>query len=87
MDLPEIGSLVREARKTAKRSQSELARALGMSRATISAIENGTIAEIGIRKVMALCEALGLEVRVVPEKRRPTIHELREEHRAAKLRT
>jgi HTH-type transcriptional regulator / antitoxin HipB len=58
-----------------------------MSRATISAIENGTIAEIGIRKVMALCEALGLELRVVPEKRRPTIHELREEQRAAKLRT
>ena len=58
-----------------------------MSRATISAIENGTVAEVGIRKVMALCDALGLELNAQPQRTRPTIHELLEEQRATRCRT
>jgi HTH-type transcriptional regulator / antitoxin HipB len=48
-----------------------------MSRATISGIENGTIAEIGIRKVAALCAAVGLELAVRAQSRRPTLQALR----------
>ena len=87
MNLVEIGVLIRATRKAAKMSQAALARPLGISRATISAIENGTIGEVGIRKVMALCAALGLELHAAPKRRRPTIHEVMEEHRAEKLRT
>jgi transcriptional regulator with XRE-family HTH domain len=87
MNLIEIGSLIRQTRKAAKKSQAALARSLGMSRATISAIENGTIHEIGIRKVMALSAVLGLELSVALKRRRPTIHEVMEEHRVEKLRT
>lgn len=87
MNLAEMGLLIRETRKAAKRPQAELAHSLGMSRTTISAIENGTIGEIGIRKVIALCAALGLELNVQPKRPRPTIHELLEEQRAEKLRT
>ena len=80
----EIGSLLRGARKAKGRSQEELAKPLGMSRATISAIENGTVGEIGVRKLMALCAALGLSVQVSAVEKRPTLFELREENRALK---
>lgn len=86
MDLTQIGATIREARKAAGQTQAELARSLGMSRATISAIENGTIAEIGVRKLDALCAALGLDLWVGPKRKRPTLMELREEHRAARRR-
>jgi transcriptional regulator with XRE-family HTH domain len=81
-----MGTALAAARRAAGRSQADLARSLGMSRATISAIENGTVREIGVRKVIALAAALGLELTVQPKRRRPTIDELREEHRAAKTR-
>lgn len=82
MSLRDIGLSLRIARKAQRRSQAELAAALGMSRATISAIENGTVREIGIRKVIALCEALGLALKVVPADARPTLQQLRAERRA-----
>lgn len=86
MDWRELGESVRNARKAAKRTQGDLAQSLGMSRATISAIENGTILEIGARKLDGLCQALGLELSVGPKRARPTLRELREERRAARSR-
>lgn len=83
MILSEVGKSLRTARKTRGLSQAELARSLGMSRATISAIENGTVREIGVRKLMALSTALGLELSVAARRGRPTLQELREERRAA----
>ena len=63
MDMFEIGQLLRTSRKAQHgASQASVGAPLGMSRATISGIENGTIPEIGIRKVMALCDALGFEL-------------------------
>jgi HTH-type transcriptional regulator/antitoxin HipB len=80
-----IGATIREARRTARRTQADLAASLGMSRATISAIENGTIQEIGVRKLAALCAAVGLDIHVGPQRRRPTLQDLRAEQRANKL--
>lgn len=87
MTLSEIGLALRQARKETGQSQAALAQSLGMSRATISAIENGTVAEIGVRKLMALAAAVGLELSIAPVHTRPTLYELRDEHRAAKRRT
>jgi transcriptional regulator with XRE-family HTH domain len=75
--------LLREARKKAGFSQDQLARPLGMSRATISAIEGGRCAEIGFTKLVALLGMVGLEVTVAPRKGRPTLEELRAERRNA----
>jgi HTH-type transcriptional regulator / antitoxin HipB len=83
MDIQEIGEKIREARKLQGRTQEQVAAPLGMSRATVSAIENGTVGEIGVRKLMALCASLGLAVAVGPRNRRPTLFELKEEQRAA----
>jgi HTH-type transcriptional regulator/antitoxin HipB len=85
MYLKTIGIAIREARRIAGRTQADLAASLGMSRATISAIENGTIQEIGVRKLAALCAAIGLDIHVGPQRRRPTLQELRAEQRANKF--
>ena len=74
-----IGKQIRKARKYRKVSQAELAKALGMSRTTIGQIENGTVQEIGVRKLIRVLEFLGLELRVRPAGRPPTLEELREE--------
>jgi transcriptional regulator with XRE-family HTH domain len=50
-----------------------------MSRTTIGQIENGTVQEIGVRKLIRVLEYLGLELRVRPAGRPPTLEELREE--------
>jgi HTH-type transcriptional regulator/antitoxin HipB len=87
MDLSEIGEALRAARKASGQSQQGLAKPLGMSRATISAIENGTVSEIGVRKLMALCAALGLSIHVSVPNKRPTLFELRAENRDPKTRS
>lgn len=86
MTFEEIGAVLRAARDAAGLSQTQIARPLGMSRATVSGIENGTIKELGIRKLMALCASVGLELHAGPKRQRPTLQELREERRAAQRR-
>lgn len=81
MQLSEVGATLREARKKARLSQQQLAQPLGMSRATISAIEGGRCEEIGFSKLIALLSTVGLEIMVVPRKGRPTIDELRAQRR------
>ncbi len=87
MELAEIGALFRSARREHRRTQSDLARELGMSRATLSALEGGRCSEIGVRKLSALLEAVGLELFAAPRRGRPTLDELREEQRRARTRT
>jgi len=77
--LSDIGHEIRAARRLRRISQQELAKSLGMSRTTISQIESGTVQEIGVRKLMRLLDYLGLELRVRPAGRPPTLEELQEE--------
>lgn len=81
MQLPELGPILQQARKRAGLSQEQLAAPLGMSRATISAIESGRCEEIGFAKLIALLDTVGLEVTVAPRSARPTLDELRNERR------
>ena len=82
MQLADLAPLLREARRQAGLSQQQLAQPLGMSRATISAIESGRCEEIGFGKLAALLDMVGMEVTVAPRKGRPTIDELRAERRS-----
>lgn len=75
----DIGRKIQETRKSRKITQAELGKALGMSRTTIGQIENGTVQEIGVRKLIRVLEYLGLELRVRPAGQPPTLDELREE--------
>ena len=74
-----IGERIRLERKQRKISQSVLAKLLGMSRSTISQIENGTVQDIGVRKLIRILEVLDLELRVRPAGSPPTLDELRED--------
>ena len=82
MDLGEVGQLIRTARKSRKLSQGSLGLQLGMSRATISGIENGTIPEIGVRKLLSICAALGLELVAQEKTKRPTLQQLMRDNHA-----
>jgi HTH-type transcriptional regulator/antitoxin HipB len=83
MTLQDIGQTIARTRKRQKITQASLAASLGMSRATVSGIENGTVPEIGIRKVLSLCTALGIELVAQEKTRRPTLQQLLQEQRDA----
>jgi len=76
-----ISTAVRTARKERGWTQQQLANQLGMSRNTISGIENGTITEVGIRKVEAILNSLGYTLTVGRLSGRPTLDELMERDR------
>ena len=84
MELSDIGLLLKDARKRARCTQSDLARRLGMSRATLSALEGGRCQEIGVRKLTALLEAVGLDLTVGPHKSHPTLDDLKAQRRDAR---
>jgi len=75
----DIGKEIRNERKQRKISQEQMAKVLGMGRATISQIEAGIVPEIGVRKLIRILDYLGLELRVRPAGLPPTLDELRED--------
>jgi len=72
----EIGTNIRRERKRRNMTQFQLAELLGMSRTTIGQIENGTVQDIGVRKLIRILEVLDLELRVRPAGAPPTLEEL-----------
>lgn len=77
LPLSSIGVQIASKRKSARMSQSELARRAGISRATLDALENGRAGELGYSKITKLLQLLGLELRLQETgSRRPTLDEL-----------
>lgn len=77
MDLEDIGTTIREARKSKNMTQAELAQAVGLSRYTIIQIETGKVSDIGIRKVLFILNTLALEMNIQKmQTQRPTLHEM-----------
>lgn len=76
MDMIEIGAALRSARQARGLTQGELARLADIGRTSLSQLENGTIGEIGVRKILRVCAVLGLELQIMPERRLPTLDDL-----------
>lgn len=74
-----LGNAIREARRRQKMTQSALANATGIGRSTLSQIENGSVTDIGIRKIIRVLDYLGLELTTRPQGAPPTLEELRQE--------
>ena len=71
MRIQELGQKIREARSARGLTQSALASAAGISRPTLNLLENGLMRDLGMRKVLALLERLGLELDVRQAGRAP----------------
>jgi transcriptional regulator with XRE-family HTH domain len=78
--LSEIGRQIATKRKALGLSQSALANKARLSRATIDALENGRLGELGYSKISNILSALGLELKLQEASaRRPTLEELMNE--------
>ena len=62
----DLGQAIRSARKARSLTQAELARTAGLSRETLNLLESGLVRDLGIRKVFAVLEALGLDLTIEP---------------------
>ena len=62
MRFQELGAAIRSARAAREMTQAELAQHAGLSRATLNRLENGVFPDLGLKKVQALLEELGLEL-------------------------
>jgi len=64
MDLREIGHEIRRSRRARGLTQAQLAASAHLTRTTVNQLENGLVADLGIRKVQALLEQVGLTLSV-----------------------
>ena len=77
LSLLEIGELIAAKRREMKMSQSVLGKQARISRATIVALEGGTLPELGFGKVSRLLAVVGLELRAgIYNMGRPTLEDL-----------
>ncbi len=81
MDLIQLGHTIKILRKEHKWSQDDLEQYSGITKRTISKIENGFIDEVGIKKVEFILDLLGYEFSVRQKGFPKTLEELQDERR------
>jgi len=64
MNLTDIGQQVQARRQALGLSQARLAALCGLSRATVNQLENGSLADLGAAKLIALLDLLGIRLDV-----------------------
>jgi transcriptional regulator with XRE-family HTH domain len=80
LSLSSIAEQIVSKRKAMCLSQTALAHRARISRATLEALENGRLGELGYSKITNILTALGLELKVQEASaRRPTLEELMNE--------
>jgi len=74
MNLLDVGQSIRKYRKELRLTQAEVALRSGVSRATLNALENGQLLELGVTRLMSVLSVVGLSFNVVRmPSRRPTL--------------
>ncbi|MFA6144704.1 MAG: helix-turn-helix transcriptional regulator [Sulfurimonas sp.] len=76
MTLEELGKEIKLLRKQKKWSQSDLEAYSGITKRTLSKMENGFMDEVGIKKVETILNLLGAEFTIRPKGRPKTLDEL-----------
>ncbi len=66
MRIQELGHEVRKARQAQGLTQAQLAGAVGLSRETVNLLESGLVRDLGMRKVLAVLDQLGLAITLQP---------------------
>jgi transcriptional regulator with XRE-family HTH domain len=85
MTLSEIGIEIRKARKEKKITLLQLGNELGMSVATLSQLESGSVNELGIRKVLRILDKLDLMISTKPVQYGYTFEDALEDQRIESL--
>ena len=76
-DLGEISKTVRAHRKRSRLTQHQLAQQSRVSRALIAELESGRLPELGVRKLIRILHAVGLDLRITTfNLKRPTLEDL-----------
>jgi len=81
MTLEKFGSEIKLLRKLKKWSQNDLENYSGITKRTISKIENGFIDEVGIKKVESILDLLGYEFSLRQKGRPKTLEEIQDERK------
>ena len=79
MNLSELGYEIKKLRQEKKWSQDTLEQYSGITKRTISKIENGFMDEVGIKKVGTILDLLDMELSLRPKGRPRTLEELQNE--------
>ncbi len=79
MNLFKLGQDIKKMRQHKKWSQDTLEQYSGITKRTISKIENGFMDEVGIKKVAIILDLLGMELSLRPKGRPRTLEELQDE--------
>lgn len=82
MNLYELGQSLKDARIRQQLTQGELAERTGVSLSSISGLERGILAEIGVVKLLQLFAAVGLELQTRPAGQRRTLDDAKQEQQA-----
>jgi transcriptional regulator with XRE-family HTH domain len=78
MDYLEFGKALSFLRKKKKISQTQLSSDIGISRATISSLENNGEVDVGFKKVLQILDYLGYEIELKEKGIFPSFEELRD---------
>lgn len=87
MNLYELGLALKNARINKEITQQELAEKTGLSVSTISGLERGTLAEIGVVKLLQLFAQVSLELQPRPAGQRRTLDDVVIESASTRLHT
>ncbi len=79
MTLEKLGNEIKVLRKSKNWSQDDMQNYSGITKRTISKIENGFIDEVGIKKVDTILDLLGVELNLRAKGRPRTLEELQNE--------
>ena len=79
MGLEKLTKEIKKLRKEKNWTQDDLEKHSGITKRTISKIENGFIDEVGIKKVEIILDLLGVEFALRPKGRPRTLEELQYE--------
>ena len=68
MEFYEIAKVIKDSRKEKKLTQSELADKVGITRQTLSKLENGFIDKVSLQLFIKILEGLDLELEITEKK-------------------